>query len=75
MPVAKRLDNFVADHMQYEDIGDAENGPHLVSDYVGPEWAIDTMMKEDAPEVYEADAWYTWFMSDDYDENYFIGDC
>lgn len=37
--LSKRLDNFIDNHQEYWDDGDPENGPHLASQYNGPEWA------------------------------------
>lgn len=39
--VSKRLEDFLDNHVSYEDIGDAENGPKLTTEYNGPEWAMD----------------------------------
>lgn len=37
---SKRLSNFLENHLDYEDDGDAESGPHLSAYYSGPEWAV-----------------------------------
>lgn len=38
--ISNRLNNFIEDHLEYQDIGGPESGPRLVADYIGPEWAM-----------------------------------
>ena len=39
--VSKRLEDFLENHLTYEDIGDPENGPLIAGYYEGPQWAVD----------------------------------
>jgi hypothetical protein len=39
--ISDRLNNFLVNHSNYEDIGDTESGPELTAHYAGPQWAID----------------------------------
>lgn len=64
--ISKRLDNFINNHLDYEDVGDPENGPKLDSWYEGPNWAIDLIQRIDDPGYFIAeqnmdyyfDEWY-----------------
>lgn len=38
--VSKRLERFLDNHLEYEDIGGPESGPKLSCSYGGPEWAM-----------------------------------
>lgn len=50
LTISKRLFNFLEAHLTFEDVGDAENGPRIATDYDGPQWAIDAADK--ANDVY-----------------------
>jgi len=61
--ISERLSRFVDGHLQYWDDGDAENGPHLASDYDGPEWAMDLYLISMNPNEYGSNVAYgnTWY--------------
>ena len=76
--ISARLDRFIGNHMDYEDIGGPENGPHLVADYNGPGWAMDLQYMVMNPTEYATwgtdiinhQFWYDWF--EDHDESELI---
>jgi len=59
--VSKRLEDFLDNHLEYQDIGDAENGPLLDSFYVGPQWAIDAADRANGDYMPE---WANFFMGE-----------
>lgn len=60
MEISKRLNNFIDDHLDYEDLGCPESGPKLTPYYNGPEWAITLMSKTIDPEGYAMNCYYEW---------------
>lgn len=58
--IAKRLQKFIDNHVEYYDDGGPESGPHVASYYDGPDWAIDLVNITVDPEWHRFSAAYDW---------------
>lgn len=55
--IARRLEEFVENHVYSWDSGDGEYGPSISEQYIGPDWAIELVIETEMPGWSIPDSW------------------